>query len=98
LNPGPNSGPEHGILDAMAASGEPPHQLAARPLGEPHPDRLPPTDPAYAAILAAHRAALEAGEDSYLDPSTGLTVFTAGYLARRGTCCDTGCRHCPYLR
>ena len=25
------------------------------------------------------------------------TVLTAGFLADRGTCCDRGCRHCPYL-
>jgi hypothetical protein len=23
-------------------------------------------------------------------------VFTASYLRRRGYCCDSGCRHCPY--
>lgn len=24
------------------------------------------------------------------------TVFTAHYLLRRGYCCESGCRHCPY--
>jgi hypothetical protein len=24
-------------------------------------------------------------------------VLTARYLADRGSCCDQGCRHCPYL-
>jgi hypothetical protein len=33
----------------------------------------------------------------YLDPVTGLSVLTAGYLAARGSCCDSGCRHCPYV-
>ncbi|HEY6045698.1 MAG TPA: DUF5522 domain-containing protein, partial [Pyrinomonadaceae bacterium] len=23
-------------------------------------------------------------------------VFTESYLTRRGYCCDSGCRHCPY--
>lgn len=23
-------------------------------------------------------------------------VFTAHFLTKRGRCCDTGCRHCPY--
>ena len=23
-------------------------------------------------------------------------VFTAQYLLRRGYCCNSGCRHCPY--
>lgn len=26
----------------------------------------------------------------------GLVVFTAQYLLRRGYCCNSGCRHCPY--
>ena len=26
----------------------------------------------------------------------GRVVFTAGYLHRRGYCCDSGCRNCPY--
>lgn len=26
----------------------------------------------------------------------GLYVFTAHYLARRGYCCRSGCRNCPY--
>jgi hypothetical protein len=33
----------------------------------------------------------------YVDPSSHLSVLTAAYLAERGTCCDKGCRHCPYL-
>jgi hypothetical protein len=26
----------------------------------------------------------------------GAMVFTASYLKRRGYCCDSGCRNCPY--
>lgn len=26
----------------------------------------------------------------------GLYVFTADYLRRRGYCCESGCRNCPY--
>ncbi|HZA83725.1 MAG TPA: DUF5522 domain-containing protein, partial [Actinomycetes bacterium] len=47
--------------------------------------------------LAAHARAMEAGEDGYLDPATGLWSFTAAYLWERGTCCDSGCRHCPWV-
>jgi len=36
--------------------------------------------------------------DCYLDPVTGCQVFTADYLRRRGYCCDSGCRHCPWER
>lgn len=72
-------------------------KLAARSLEEPHPLRLHPDDPARAQILSAHAAALRAGEPGYTDPVTGLFVFTAASLVARGTCCDSGCRHCPYL-
>ena len=50
-----------------------------------------------AEILAAHAAAVEKDEDGYADPATGLYVFTAPYHAARGTCCGSGCRHCPYV-
>ncbi len=33
-------------------------------------------------------------EDYYLE--NGLLVFTASYLRKRGYCCKSGCRHCPY--
>jgi hypothetical protein len=33
--------------------------------------------------------------DFYFD-SGGLMVFTADYHLRRGYCCGSGCRHCPY--
>ncbi|MDQ1711440.1 MAG: hypothetical protein QOE45_890 [Frankiaceae bacterium] len=49
-----------------------------------------------AARDAAHAAAEAAGEPGYLDPETGLFVLTAAYLLDRGTCCENGCRHCPY--
>lgn len=68
-----------------------------RPLTEPHPTRLPLDTPGRAAILAAHAAALVAGEAGYLDPESGLFVLTARFLADRGTCCERGCRHCPYV-
>ena len=67
-----------------------------RALTEPHPSRLPLDHPRRAEILTAHQTALDAGDAGYLDPDTGLFVLTAGFLARRGTCCGRGCRHCPY--
>lgn len=47
--------------------------------------------------MAAHDAAVSAGRQSYLDPTTRLTVFTARFLADRNYCCGSGCRHCPYV-
>jgi hypothetical protein len=58
--------------------------------------RLDPARADHAAIVAAHEAALERDEDGYLDPSTGAFVFTAQAHWDRGSCCHSGCRHCPY--
>ena len=33
-------------------------------------------------------------DDFYME--NGFVVFTAGYLRRRGYCCENNCRHCPY--
>ncbi len=71
--------------------------LADRGPDEPHPGRLPPDHPRRAEILAAHRTARLAGDTNYTDPATGYLVMTSTYLAARGTCCRSGCRHCPYV-
>lgn len=34
------------------------------------------------------------GEDYYWEGEA--MVFTERYHLRRGYCCDSGCRHCPY--
>ncbi len=36
------------------------------------------------------------GIDYYLED--GLFVFTREFLLRRGYCCESGCRNCPYPR
>jgi len=43
----------------------------------------------------ARKKELREGEAYYLDEG-GLMVLTAQYLAARGHCCGSGCRHCPY--
>jgi iron complex transport system substrate-binding protein len=40
------------------------------------------------------RGVLIEGKD--YDLENGAMVFTADYLQRRGYCCDSGCRNCPY--
>lgn len=75
----------------------PDHRLAPRPLTQPHHTRVDAGHPLHHELLARHARALEAGEAGYLDPVSGLFVLTAGFLAERGTCCDRGCRHCPYV-
>ena len=37
---------------------------------------------------------LEEGVDFYREGP--YTVFTEHYLLKRGYCCESGCRHCPY--
>jgi hypothetical protein len=71
--------------------------LAARPFSLPSSSRLPIDHQQRAQILAAHDAALADNAAGYRDPATGLFVLTAAWLAARGTCCDNGCRHCPYV-
>jgi hypothetical protein len=78
-------------------TGRPADLRAVRTQDEPHPSRLAPDDPRRGPVLAAHRAAMDAGEAGYPDPTTGLYVLTASYLLERGTCCRAGCRHCPYV-
>ncbi|MGB6974833.1 MAG: DUF5522 domain-containing protein [Terracidiphilus sp.] len=36
-----------------------------------------------------------APEDYYFEGPN--MVFTAAYHLKRGSCCNSGCRHCPYL-
>lgn len=63
----------------------------------PHPSRCAPSRPDFAAIVAAHDEAVAAGRRSYLDPTTGLVVQTVTAHRERGQCCDSGCRHCPWV-
>ncbi|MCC7244154.1 MAG: hypothetical protein IT269_00625 [Saprospiraceae bacterium] len=37
---------------------------------------------------------LREGEDYYLE--NGRWVFTSAYHLKRGYCCGSGCRHCPW--
>jgi hypothetical protein len=44
--------------------------------------------------LSREAPALVEGEDFYREGA--YVVFTARYHLRRGRCCESGCRHCPY--
>ncbi|MBM3299304.1 MAG: hypothetical protein FJY85_05060 [Deltaproteobacteria bacterium] len=37
------------------------------------------------------------GSDYYIDPETRRLVLTSDFLLRRGYCCNSRCRHCPYI-
>ena len=43
-----------------------------------------------------HAAACARGDRTYSDPRTGYTVFTELAHLKRGSCCGSGCRHCPW--
>jgi len=47
-------------------------------------------------VQSLHDEAVRKGEAGYIDPDSGLFVLTSAYLASRGRCCGSGCRHCPY--
>ncbi|MEZ5262306.1 MAG: DUF5522 domain-containing protein [Acidimicrobiales bacterium] len=65
-------------------------------LERPDPARFPPDTEWYGATLAAHDAAVGRGDAGYLDPHRAVRAHR-GRLAARGSCCDSGCRHCPYV-
>jgi hypothetical protein len=46
------------------------------------------------SLESASGERLEEGADYYIE--NGLYVFTEHYLLKRGYCCQSGCRHCPY--
>lgn len=48
-----------------------------------------------ALFKALHRYAVAQQRDTYIDPASGYSVFTQGYLKRK-PCCGNGCRHCPH--
>jgi hypothetical protein len=52
-----------------------------------------PPDPRLAAFAALP---LQPG-DFYYTPE-GYLVFTEQYHRRRGFCCGSGCRHCPWKK
>ena len=71
-------------------------QLRPNGIDVPLEHRLHQNHPRFAQIMSLHGAACAKGEPCYRDPATGLSVMTAAFLATRGYCCSSGCRHCPY--
>ena len=43
-----------------------------------------------------HEIACQNKEETYIDPDSGYMVFTKYAHLKRGKCCGSGCRHCPY--
>jgi Family of unknown function (DUF5522) len=51
-------------------------------------------DPSHDDVLPGEEDQPLAPEDSYMEGP--YLVFTAAYHLRRGYCCNSDCRHCPY--
>ena len=47
-------------------------------------------------IEELHRIACNNKKTFYEDPTTGFSVFTEYAHLKRGKCCGSACRHCPY--
>ena len=43
-----------------------------------------------------HQEAVNKQEMTYIDPKTGYEVLTKIAHLERGSCCGSGCRHCPF--
>ena len=55
-------------------------------MAQPEPQRNDSADKQASPALAP--------EDFYMED--GYIVFTEAYHLKRGYCCNSGCRHCPY--
>ncbi|XP_050950675.1 uncharacterized protein C1orf53 homolog [Labeo rohita] len=47
-------------------------------------------------IHKLHLDACKNEKKTYIDPKTGYNVFTEFAHRKRGRCCGSACRHCPY--
>lgn len=47
-------------------------------------------------IYKLHLDACKNQKRTYIDPITGYNVFTEFAHRKRGRCCGSACRHCPY--
>jgi hypothetical protein len=58
------------------------------------PSSVSPATPERSEAPAEPSTQQLAPEDFYFEGPN--LVFTAAYHLKRGTCCGSGCRHCPY--
>ncbi|KNE58481.1 hypothetical protein AMAG_04052 [Allomyces macrogynus ATCC 38327] len=63
------------------------------PASSPAPAKPAADEPVWVQI---HADACMRCEETYTDPATGYSVFTAVSHKKRGYCCGNQCRHCPY--
>lgn len=60
------------------------------------PERRKDDDIEITDIEEIHTRAISQKSRTYIDPATGFTVFTEYSHLKRGQCCGSVCRHCPY--
>jgi hypothetical protein len=46
--------------------------------------------------ITSNQSAQASGEQDYYYSPEGFIVFTEKYHLKRGYCCQSGCKHCPY--
>jgi len=49
-----------------------------------------------AEVVAGQVPAAAAGDAPHWYLENGFVVFTAAHHLARGSCCGSGCRHCPF--
>lgn len=62
----------------------------------PENDKVDLPLPLAKFVKELHDEACAAKAQFYTDPESGWLVSTRFRLLERGTCCQSGCRHCPY--
>lgn len=59
-------------------------------------NKLKPVDPNPPAFFKTTLMHLPLQEGDFYYNENGLIVFTEQYHLRRGYCCGSSCKHCPY--
>ena len=67
-----------------------------RVFGDATKDTIGDMEDMVGTFSKLHDEACARGEWQYVDPVSGFQVFTELAHKKRGKCCGSGCRHCPY--
>ncbi|KAL7478804.1 hypothetical protein ACHAW6_004559 [Cyclotella cf. meneghiniana] len=85
-------------LDRLSLCYTPNNNRSHSPISQMNPNETAQNTPTFndIDIEELHRQAIVDKQSTYIDPSTGFTVFTELAHLKRGKCCGNMCRHCPY--
>jgi len=70
--------------------------MSGTPDHEPTPAGSLPAEQAKVNPSHLNSKGSSAGSEADWYFENGFMVFTAAYHLKRGACCGSGCRHCPY--